>query len=718
MTTEHADTAVSADPTPPRVPLRRRVDPFLLVAALIPVAAVVIAVVLLGGQPYLALQRAVPGLDTSLTSALLHAVVAIASVWCVGSLAYAVLARQRTGERRMTMDYFIDTRPIVRSAAIWTVASAALVLVDAADTGGQPIARLLVPGAAAYLVSASYLPTAWIVVTLLAATIAVTAFLAHTWQAHAFLLAVALGAVLPPIVVTQVLEGPNHDFGSDAGIVGTPAMILMVGVLAVARFRSTVGPLPGPVSIQRVWRLLALGWTATAVTEVVLALFELRGSPFLGSPTAWLFVAQLVLLALLAPVIARGLGVARREPELATLRRASSGLLRLAMVPTALLLGVWLVMARIPPPQYFVPESVAQQVFGYDLDTAPTLPVMLFDWRANLLFLAVSVAGAALYVVGVVTLRRRGDAWPAGRTVAWLLGWTVVVLTTSSGLGRYSSAVFSLHMILHMALNMLGPLLLVLGGPITLALRALPTHSRSRAAGVREWIAAMLAWRVTHVLFNPLLVFVRFIGAYYVLYFTPIFDFALRYHWAHQLMNAEFLVIGVMFYGLVIGVDAPPRPLPHIGKLGMVLAALPFHAFFGVAVMTSTTVIASDFYRTLDLPWMGGLLADQAVGGGDRVGCGRAAARDRDHRPRLPVGSAGRPRRDPRRPAPRSGHGRQLRGVQRDALEAPVEGPDAGRPVLSTPGGPRTTAGPSTTLPVRSLRRRVRSEHLPETGGG
>ena len=97
---------------------------------------------------------------------------------------------------------------------------------------------------------------------------------------------------------------------------------------------------------------------------------------------------------------------------------------------------------------------------------------------------------------------------------------------------------------------------------------------------------------MTHVLYNPLLVFVRFIGAYYLLYFTPIFDFALRYHWSHQLMNAEFIVIGVMFYGLVIGVDAPPRPIPHIGKLGMVLAAMPFHAFFGVAVMTSKDVIA------------------------------------------------------------------------------------------------------------------------------
>lgn len=595
---------------------RPRTDVLLIVAALLPIVATAVAVVLLGGEPYRILGRSVPGLATSLASGLLHAVAVVSSTWCVGSLAYAVLARQRSGEHRMTIDYFTDARPVVRSATVWAVASAALIFVDAADTGGQPLTRLLVPGAAGYLVAASYVPTAWFVVAVLAAAIAITAFLAHTWQAHASLLAVALVALLPPVVTTQVLVGPNHDFGSDAGTVGTPAMIVLVGLLAVTRFRGVAGPLPGLVSLQRVWRILGLAWVATAVCEVVLALFELTGSPFLGSTTAWLFVARFVLLAVLAVPIARGLAASRRATDLAALRRTSGALVRVALLPAALLLGVWLVMSRVPPPQYFVPTSIAQIFFGYDVKAAPTAAVLMFDWRPNLLFLLISVVGAALYVAGVVALRRRGDAWPAGRTVAWLLGWTVVVLTTSSGLGRYSSAVFSLHMVLHMALNMLGPLLLVLGGPITLALRALPAHGRSKPAGPREWIAAMLGWRVTHVLYNPLFVFVRFVGAYYVLYFTPIFEQALRYHWAHQVMNLEFMVVGVMFYGLVIGVDAPPRPIPHIGKLGMVLAAMPFHAFFGVAVMTSKDVIAGEFYRWIDAPWAGSLLADQAVGGG------------------------------------------------------------------------------------------------------
>lgn len=620
MITEQDAPVATRDAAP--AARRPRVDGLVVVAALIPLLAVAVAVVLLGSAPYEALGPNVPDLGTSLASGLLHGVVVVASTWTVGSLAYAVLARQRTGAGRMSIDWFTDARPVVWSAAIWAVAAAALIPVDAADAGGQSLSRLTVPGAAAYLFSYSYVPTAWLVVAVLAAAIAIAAFLAHTWQTHAALLALALVALLPPVVVTQVLVGPNHDFGSDAGIVGTPAMTVLVGLLAFARFRAVAGPLPGVVSLQRVWRIAALAWAAAAASEVVLALFELWGSPFLGSPTAWLFVARFVLLAALAPVLLRGLRASAGTPALEAIRPASGRLLRLAILPAAALPAVWLIMSRIPPPQYFVPTSVDQTYFGYSVSAVPTFATLALDWRPNLLFLLVSVVGAGLYVAGVGTLRRRGDAWPKGRTWAWLLGWAVVVITTSSGLGRYSSAVFSLHMILHMALNMLGPLLLVLGGPITLALRALPTHGRSRAAGVREWIAAMLAWRVTHVLFNPLLVFVRFIGAYYLLYFTPIFDFALRYHWAHQLMNAEFLVIGVMFYGLVIGVDAPPRPLPHIGKLGMVLAALPFHAFFGVAVMTSKDVIAGDFYRYISEPWAGSLLADQAVGGGIAWGAG------------------------------------------------------------------------------------------------
>jgi len=107
-----------------------------------------------------------------------------------------------------------------------------------------------------------------------------------------------------------------------------------------------------------------------------------------------------------------------------------------------------------------------------------------------------------------------------------------------------------------------------------------------------------------------------FVGSYYAIYLSPFFDWAMRYHWAHQAMTLHYLASGYVFYALVIGVDAPPRPLPHIGKLGLVLAAMPFHAFFGVVVMTSTDLLAGTYYRYLDVRWIGSLAHDQYVAGG------------------------------------------------------------------------------------------------------
>ena len=95
-------------------------------------------------------------------------------------------------------------------------------------------------------------------------------------------------------------------------------------------------------------------------------------------------------------------------------------------------------------------------------------------------------------------------------------------------------------------------------------------------------------------------------------------------HWAHELMNIHFLLVGYLYYWTVIGVDPAPKPLPHLAKLGMVFAVMPLHAFFGVIVMGMNDVIAENFYRTLDLPWAQDLLADQKLGGGIAWAAGEA----------------------------------------------------------------------------------------------
>jgi len=78
----------------------------------------------------------------------------------------------------------------------------------------------------------------------------------------------------------------------------------------------------------------------------------------------------------------------------------------------------------------------------------------------------------------------------------------------------------------------------------------------------------------------------------------------------------HFLVTGYLFAWVAVGTDRTPRQLPHLARLGMLFAVMPFHAFFGVILMSKQTVIGQAFYGQLHLPWVTDLLADQRLGGG------------------------------------------------------------------------------------------------------
>jgi putative copper resistance protein D len=107
-----------------------------------------------------------------------------------------------------------------------------------------------------------------------------------------------------------------------------------------------------------------------------------------------------------------------------------------------------------------------------------------------------------------------------------------------------------------------------------------------------------------------------FVGSYYALYLSDLFGWAVWYHSAHTVMRLHFLIVGFLFFWPLIGVDPAPRRLPPVVRLGVLFLSVPFHAFFGVALMNANTPIAEEFYRTLALPWVPDLLADQRLGGG------------------------------------------------------------------------------------------------------
>ncbi len=243
----------------------------------------------------------------------------------------------------------------------------------------------------------------------------------------------------------------------------------------------------------------------------------------------------------------------------------------------------------------------------------------MFGWYPEPLFLAGGIAAVLLYGAGVWRLRSRGDKWSIGRTLAWLAGVGTVLLSTSTGLAAYGTALFSVHMVQHMILSMLSPILLLLGAPITLALRSLrPAHKGADGKpgrGPREVLLAVLHSRFAAVMSSPGVTLPLFIASLYVLYFTPLFDLAMGNMWGHRWMMVHFLAVGLLFFWPIMGIDPAPRKHGYVMKMLELFAGMPFHAFFGVAVMMSSSLIV-DSFETPPASWGTDVLADQQMGGG------------------------------------------------------------------------------------------------------
>jgi putative membrane protein len=213
-----------------------------------------------------------------------------------------------------------------------------------------------------------------------------------------------------------------------------------------------------------------------------------------------------------------------------------------------------------------------------------------------------------------VRLRRSGVAWPWWRVFAWLGGTASLFAVTGTWLNGYSMVLFSVHMTQHMVLSLITPLLLLLAAPVTLALRTLP-RGRGAAGAPRALLLDALHSRVARFLAHPLFSIPLFIASLYGVYFTPLFDALMGNPAGHQLMLAHFVVTGLLFFGPIVAQDPWPRTLSHPGRMLELFLPVPFHAFFGVAVMMAGSLVVDTFASPPE-GWGVDPLRDQGEAGG------------------------------------------------------------------------------------------------------
>lgn len=505
------------------------------------------------------------------------------------------------------------------ASMIWAVCALALIPLSISNASGHSLSTTMQPEnlRVAFGQVADARTWAWTAGLAILATIVSRQALRWGWVFAALLATSA--SLLPAALAGHSSAGGNHDLGTNSLILHIGAAAVWTGGLVAVLTYAFAGGQWRTLAVRRFSRVAFWCIIVVGISGVVNGLIRVP----IGDIFSDLY-GRIVLAKVVALVVLGVLGLWHRRRTIASLdaddEPRRSVFVRFAFVESlvfAVTFGIAAGLSRTPPPPIDTAAlTPAETVIGYRIDAPPTFTRIIGDWRFDLIFGTIAIVLAGVYLRGVLRLRRRGDEWPVGRTVAWLLGCACLLFASSSGLGVYGPAMFSMHMIAHMAMSMLIPVLLVLGGPITLALRAIAPAGRSNPPGPREWIQSAIHSPVSRFMANPLIATVLFVGSFYVLYLGGLFDVAVDYHAAHLAMNAHFLISGYIFYWVVIGIDPAPRELSPIAKLGMVLGTLPFHAFFGVALMMSNAVIAQPYYRSLNLPWAYNLFDDQRVGGG------------------------------------------------------------------------------------------------------
>lgn len=589
------------------------------IAAAVAAALIALVIALYAGGAVV--EKVVPGLPDAGTLtrwALPFAKLAmdVTSLLTVGSLVVAVtLLPSRKGELGGTSEAYL--RAVSWLATAWAASAAATLVFSVSDIVGLPIRDVLGNELTSYAGSVDQ-GVALMIVILLTTALALFSRTAGSLNAAGGLLALAVVALIPVPLTGHAATSPNHELAVTSLALHVGAVTLWAGGLAALLPYALRGGEHVATAAQRFSRMALWCYVAVGVSGVLNAVARLTSpADLVTSRYGLLICAKAVAFLILG--YAGWLHRSRTLPALAEKDAAKRRLFaRLAAVEVVIMgatVGIAVALARSAPPPVTTSGDAVRDLLGYSMPPPITFGRLVTLWRPDLFFVLLIVTLGGVYAAGVVRLRRRGDAWPLGRTLAWSGGLVVIAASTLTGVGTYAPVLFSVHMAQHMVLNMLAPIFLVLGAPVTLALRALKPAEHRGDRGPREWLVVVLHSRALKVLSHPLVATVLFMGSTYVLFFTGLFQALMSDHLGHLAMNVHFLATGCLFFWLLLGVDPAPRKIPHLMRLFIFFVTMPFHAFFGIALMSMKTAVASGWYLQLHRPWGVSLVADQHTGG-------------------------------------------------------------------------------------------------------
>ena len=506
------------------------------------------------------------------------------------------------------------------SAAVMTVASAATGLFTFVSVSNVPWSfdEAFSNGLSSFVTSVS-IGQAWLGITLIAAAVTVLCFAVRNHTALIFVTALAIASIVPMAQQGHSADAAGHDAAvTSFGLHVLFAAIWLGGLVTLIVARRTLdGGRLVPV-LERYSSLALIAFIVVAASGYVNAELRVGTLAQLATPYGILVLVKVAALGALGVF-----GVMQRRILIGRLKAGGKRstfwwIVTAELAFMGIASGVAAALARTATP---VAEKLGQSPTPAQILTGEKLPPELTwgrlftSWNFDLLWVLACGFAIFFYLAGVWRLRKRGDAWPIHRTVFWILGIVLLFYITSGGVNVYEKYLFSTHMLAHMVLTMMVPLLLVPGAPVTLALRSIRKRADGSRGG-REWILLAVHSRFANVISNPVVAAVLFAGSLWAFYYTPLFRWATTDHIGHEWMIIHFLITGYLFVQSLIGIDPVKYRLPYAFRLLLLLGTMAFHAFFGLSIMQSTGLLLADWFGSMGRTWGDSPLVDQQTGGG------------------------------------------------------------------------------------------------------
>jgi len=238
----------------------------------------------------------------------------------------------------------------------------------------------------------------------------------------------------------------------------------------------------------------------------------------------------------------------------------------------------------------------------------PTLPNLLVGWTFEPLPTLAIVAALAWWAWAVrrVNATHPANPVPRRRTAAFVGGMVAIAFALLSGIDRYDTTLFSIHMVQHVLLTLVAAPLIALGAPVTLLLRVSSPETR------RRWILPVLHSRVMRFLAFPVVAWVLFAAVMWVSHFSPLFNAALEDPLLHDIEHAIYLASALLFWWPAVALDPAPWRMSHPARALYVFLQMTQNTFLSVVILNAQTVLYPH-YATVQRAWGPTPLEDQQI---------------------------------------------------------------------------------------------------------